>query len=140
MMTSPIVFRASFEQPKGPLNRIGAVVKGPILVEVFHLKIGPPARWAARNPSTKEVFRDITPQSQPAMMKQQIEEFYFERRLTPWEVFDTTDRSVPGGVLLQADEWQTDRQGKVFISEVKRRRDSERLISGKKTAALERIK
>lgn len=112
-MKSPIVFRASFQQPLGALNPIGAKFLAPIWVEIFHWKIGPPAGWKARRPGTEHVFEEITPQSTPTALRNQIAGVYFEKQLTPWVAFDATIADRPEE--LRADEWGMDNQGKVFL-------------------------
>jgi hypothetical protein len=136
-MKSPIVFRATFRQPLGALNPIGAKLNCDIGVEVYHLKIGPPAQWGARRPGTIHVFEEITPQTTPAELKRQIAGVFFEKQVSPWEAFDAT---IPGKPeLLQSDEWATDSQGKVHITKLRRQRKSEALIAEKKRAMREKI-
>jgi hypothetical protein len=122
---SPIVFRASFEQPIGMWK-----IPGPIWVEIFHAKIGPPAEWKARRPGTSLVFEKITPQATPRELRNQIAGVFFEKQLTDWQAFDITTPGKPE--LLQSDEWATDSQGKVHITELRRQRKSEALIAAKK--------
>lgn len=126
-MKSPIVFRASFQGPMGPLNPSGWKVPGPIWVEVFHYKVGGgknPAQWAARRPGTDSLF-EITPQNTAAILKTQIAGLYFEERLTLWVAYDLSSGKP---VELLDDEWSTDSQGKIFISEIRKRRLSEKAI------------
>lgn len=132
-MKSPIVFRASFEQPIGSWKMPGA-----IWVEIFHFKVGPPAEWRARRPGTNVLFANITPQNTPRELRNQIAGVFFEKQLTDWVAFDTT---IPGRPEeLRHDEWMTDSQGKVHITELRRQRQSEALIASKKAAALEGAK
>jgi hypothetical protein len=116
-MKTSIVFRATFEQPIGPLNPSGWKMPGPVWIEIYCSKVGPPAEWKARKPGTRADFDKITPQSTPATLKRQIEGVYFQKQLTPWEASDTTHGgSVPR--LLMASDWATDpKSGVPYLTE-----------------------
>ena len=129
-MKSPIVFRASFKQPIGMWK-----ISAPVWVEVFHAKVGPPSEWRVRRPGVNVLFTQIGPQNTPRELKNQIAGVFFETQLTDWEAYDLTFPERPE--LLQSDEWSTDSQGKVFITELRKSRKSEALIAAKKRAALE---
>lgn len=135
-MKSPIVFRASFQQPIGPLNKLGVILTVPIWVEIFHSKIRSPAEWKARRPGTPHIFEEITGHTTPREARNQVGVF-FEKRLTDWVAYDATIPEKPEE--LQSDEWATDSQGKVHITELRRQRKSESLIAEKKRAMLEKI-
>lgn len=131
---SPVVFRASFEGPRGSLNPAGFRVPGKIVVELYHNAIGPPAEWRARRPGTRQQF-PVTPQSHVATLQGQLEGIYFERRVSEWEAWDTsngplTENSVYelGAERLQADEWKMDKDGKVFLTEARMERVKARAV------------
>ena len=88
---------------------------GPVWVEIYQTKVGPPGEWRARRPGTKFDFPRITPQSTPATLQRQIEALHFETRLTEWEAFDATVSSWTR--LLKAGEWKTDKHGHPYLSE-----------------------
>ena len=111
-MKCPIVFRASFEQPIGPRNPARLKLLGPIEVELFQSSL---CGWKARRPGTRTEFAEISEQSTPAMIKRQLVGIHFERQLTEWEAFDQHGK-------LADDEWSTDNQGKVFVTELRRLR------------------
>jgi hypothetical protein len=112
-MKSPVVFRASFEQPIGPLNPSRIVMSGPIWLEVYHLRINP-SQWAARGVVTRRIFEKITSQPNPAFLQAQIKGLFFERQLSGWEAFDINH--VPARKLEPAD-WSTDSNGVVHLTE-----------------------
>ena len=117
-MKCPIVFRADFEQPIGSRNPAKIKCPGAIPVEIFQKAVGPPAEWKARRPGSKTEMKWISAQSTPATIKQQIVGIHFERQLTGWEAFDEHGK-------LAYDEWSTDNQGKVFVTELRRARLAE---------------
>jgi hypothetical protein len=80
-----LVFRASFEQPKGALNPMQLKVPGQIVVEIR--PVG--KHWDPYIRNSIGAFRseEITPQGTAAVMKQQML-VYFERQATPWEAFE----------------------------------------------------
>jgi len=120
MAKSGIVFRASFEQPIGPRNPAGIKLPGPIQVEIFQAKVGPPAEWKARS-VTRNEFKEISAQSTPGTLKRQIEGIHFERQLTEWEAFDAVGK-------LREDEWSTDSKGHVFITPIRAARLAEKEV------------
>ena len=113
IVRSSIVFRATFEQPTGALNPAGIKMAGPVEVEIYHQTIGPPAEWRVRRPGTRNDFRLITPQSTPDTLKKQMD-LFFRTQLAPWEAFDNK-QSPPR--VLEASDWRTDKDGKVFLTE-----------------------
>ena|ERR1700722_15937639 len=126
-MKSPVVFRASFKGPIGPLNPSGWKVPGPIWVEIFHQKVGGgknPAQWAARRPGTDSLF-EITPQNTADTLKTQIAGLYFEERITMWVAYDLSSGKPEE---LADDEWATNSQGKVFITPIRAARVAEKGI------------
>lgn len=115
-MKSGITFRATFEQPIGPRNPAKIKLPGTIEVEIFESKAG---EWKARRPGTRNEFAEISAQSSPATVQRQLVGIHFERQLTDWEAFDRNGK-------LQDDEWSTDGQGRVFVTELRRTRLSEK--------------
>lgn len=116
-MKSPIVFRASFQQPIGPMNPCHIKMAGVIEVEIFAKAVN---EWRARRPGTRIEFEKISAQTIPSTLQRQMD-FHFERQITPWEAFDTVGK-------LASDEWSTDVQGKVFVTELRRTRLAEKEI------------
>jgi len=94
---------------------------GPVEVEIYHAKIGPPAEWRARRPGTRTQFTNVTPQSTPATLQEQIANVHFEKQLTAWEAFDGRQLPPPGccdpGRKLLPTDWRMDKDGHVFLSE-----------------------
>ena len=138
-MKNPIVFRATFQQPKDAKMKIAA----PIPLEVYHAKVGPPAEWRARVPQTRVEFARITPQSTPHTLMKQIEAVHFEKQLFPWEAFDSRQSPVR---LLQAEDYAIDKNGlPAFTSRYLEKLEQERTekvqadISKRKEKALEEI-
>jgi hypothetical protein len=117
-MKSPVIFRAAFEFPQGALNPLGWKLPGPVWVEIFHHKVGPPAEWKARRPDNKNVFEKITPQSAHTTLMNQIKTVYFGKQLEAWRAFDATIAERPEE--LQADEWAVDPKGRVYLTDVRR--------------------
>jgi hypothetical protein len=107
-MKSPVVFRAQFMQPRGtwPLPT-------PVSVEIFHAKVGPPAQWRARRPGTKIEF-PFTAQSTASTLEEQIENLYFEKRVSEWVAFDT---SFDPPRRLNPSDWRQDPQGKIVFTD-----------------------
>ncbi len=112
-MKSPIVFRASFEQPKGPLNPSGWKIPGPVYLEIYQAKVSPP-QWRTRGLVGRSDFARITPQSSPATLKAQILGVFFERQLSDWAAFDG---SMSPARPLASSDWATDASGKVYVTE-----------------------
>lgn len=115
-MKTTVIFRATFEQPLGALNRGGYTMKAPVEVELYQAKA---SEWRARRPGTRYDFEHITPQSQLKTMMNQIAGVFFKKQLTEWEAFDSATR--PPTSLL-ADEWHCDKEGKVYLTEAYRER------------------
>lgn len=111
-MKSGITFRATFEQPIGPRNPAKIKLPGPIPLEVFEKGVG---EWKARRPGTRNEFEHIAAQPSAATVQRQLVGIHFERQLTDWEAFDRDGK-------LQDDEWSTDGQGRVFVTELRRTR------------------
>ena len=112
-MKSPIVFRAYFQQPTEFKMRIPAAIH----VEIYQSKSGASreaGEWKARAPKTRVKFARITAQSTPATIMRQIPLVNFERQLTPWEAWDSSQE--PNRKLSDSD-WSTDKDGKVFLTE-----------------------
>jgi len=117
-MKSPVIFRASFHQPKrGPLNPSGMKLPGTVEVEVYNTKVGPPPEWKVRRPGTRNEF-PVTPQSRASTMQGQVA-LQFVSQVGEWQAFDAS--CTPPAALL-ADEWATDSNGKVYITEIRRER------------------
>ena len=114
MGKSPIVFRASFEQPKGALNPSGWRMPGPQWVEVYQDRVSPLERWCAREPRTRIRFFQIAEQASAAILKAQIGVVFFERQLSPWVAVDTMQ--IPARELTESD-WASDPDGKVYLTE-----------------------
>jgi hypothetical protein len=123
-MKSPVIFRAVFEQPKGALNPSGWKLTGPVRVEIFQFKVSP-AQWKAR--AGAHVFEKISAQSTHTTLMNQIKGLYFEKQLEPWKAFDATIPERPEE--LQEDEWAVDPKGRVYLTELRRTRLSEKLIA-----------
>lgn len=111
-MKSGIVFRTEFEQPIGPRNPANIRVPGAIPLEIFEGKVG---EWRARRPGTRDEMEWIASQPSAETAKRQLVGIHFARQLTEWEVFDRDGK-------LQNDEWSTDGQGRVFVTELRRTR------------------
>jgi len=109
-MKCPVIFRAKFEQPMESTMRL----PGPVAVEIYHAKMGPPGEWRARCPGTRFDFRNITPQSTSATLQKQIADVHFKRQLTPWEAFDARQEPIRP---LSAEDWRADKDGKIFLTE-----------------------
>lgn len=120
-MKSPVIFRAVFEGPKGPLNPSGWKMPGPVWVEIFENKVGPPSQWKARRPGTfgaAGLFEKISAQSTHTTLMNQIKDIRFEKQSEPWKAFDATIPERPEE--LQQDEWAIDPKGKVYLTEMRR--------------------
>ena len=111
-MKSPIVFRATFEQPK----HSAMVVRAGIQVEVYQAKLG---EWRARRPNTKILFSDVTPQSTADQLMRQIELLGFERRISDWTAYDNSDHQPS---LLAQTDWYTDQYGTPRLTDEYRQR------------------
>jgi hypothetical protein len=138
-MKSPIVFRATFQQP----TEIRMKMPGVYRVEVYHAKIGPPGVWRARSVETRVDFHNITPQSTPHTLMKQIEVVHFQKQLSPWEAFDSRQSPVR---LLQAEDYAIDKNGlPAFTPRYLEKLEQERTekvqadISKRKEKALEEI-
>lgn len=119
-MKCPIVFRASFEQPIGPLNPALLKFPGEVVVELYQKQVSP-AEWRARRPDTRIEFK-ITPQSLHSTMQRQMDT-YFEQQRTPWEARDSN------GPLAE-DGWKIDSQsGQPYVTELRRSRLAEKEAS-----------
>ena len=129
-MKSPVIFRAVFEGPQGPLNPSGWKLPGPVWVEIFNHKVGPPAEWKARRPGTfgnAGLFEKITPQSGHTTLMNQIKSVYFGKQLESWKAFDATIADRPEE--LQVDEWAVDPKGRVYLTEMRQKRLSEKSVA-----------
>jgi hypothetical protein len=100
---NPIVFRATFQQPKDVPIKLAAHID----IEVYHSKIGPPAAWNARVPGTRIDFKKITPQGTPHILMKQID-LGFQKQISPWEAFDSRQSPVR---LLEAEDYAIDTNG-----------------------------
>jgi hypothetical protein len=139
IMRSPIVFRASFQQPKNSVMRLSAE----IAVEVYHERIGPPAAWRARVPGKRILFKDIAEQGVPGILMRQIAAVHFERQVKEWQAYD---RSQDPPRLLDKTDWYEDRLGQVYLSDGYREKlERERLaraeagVAERKRQALEEM-
>ena len=112
-MKSPVVFRAVFTQPIGPLNPSRYRMPGHVPVEVFQERIGPPAEWRVRNPANGRVFNKITPQSNPETLNNQML-FYFEKQVGDWIAYHK-DGSLYSE-LTRAD-WYVDDKGRAILTD-----------------------
>src|SRR5262245_29506227 len=83
MKAIPVNYRATFQQPIRPLNRIGARFSADIEVEIFQSG----DKWLARRPGTSALF-EVTATTDSSSMKQSVEQC-FERRVTPWSMLTT---------------------------------------------------
>lgn len=108
-MKSPIVFRATFQQPKETRMKMPGVYR----VEVYRAKIGPPAAWRARSVDTGVEFNRITAQSTPQTLMKQIEAVHFETQVSLWEAFDI--RQSPAR-MLEAEDYTIDKAGLPILS------------------------
>ena len=88
---------------------------GPVEVEIYHAKVGPPAEWRARRPGTKIDFH-FAGQSTPETLKSQIEAVHFEKQLTEWKAYDTLWNAAPNAPReLSQSDWKVDKDGKVYL-------------------------
>ena len=136
-MKSPIIFRASFQQPKESTFK----VPGSIVVEVYHARVASPQEWKARRPGTRIDFPHIAAQSTASTLQRQIELLHFEKRLTDWEAFDRTQEPPR---LLKREDWHTDPQGNTTLTveyqdklKAEETARGEKLIQERKARALE---
>jgi len=128
-MKSPVIFRAKFKGLRGQKGTFA--FPGEIEVEIFHFKVGPPAEWRARRPGTTIEFKEITPQSRALTLKEQIPLVHFKSQVSGWEAWDS---SVSPCERLQADEWATDKEGRVYLTEIRRDRLKERRAKQKESS------
>lgn len=112
-MKSPIVFRAHFRQPKGPLNPMHLPMPGTIEVEIYQARSKPPQEWKARKPGSKLDFKIIA-QGTPQVLMSMLELHHFEERMSEWEAYDTTWTPAK---LLQRSEWKLCSDGQVMYTE-----------------------
>src|ERR1017187_3880922 len=96
-----ICWRASFQQPIGALNPLGAKLAAPIEVEVRRQA----GIWKCFRPGTKAEM-PIAGQPQASTLKKQIEGLLFEKRLSPWQALDMVANKplVPAEFALDEQE------------------------------------
>jgi len=126
IVKSPIVFRAQFRGPKGPLNPSGWTVPGLISVEIFHAR-AKPSEWQARNPDTGVLFK-ITGQILPSSLMEQIELHYFEKQESFWQAHDSQTWPVSGRFRpLSDNDYYIDSSGNPILKdEYRHTRQAER--------------
>ena len=136
-MKSPVIFRATFQQPRESTFKLSA----PIGVEVYHNRVQPPQEWKARSPGTRIDFKQISAQATANTLMRQIELLHFETKLTDWEAFDRTQEPPR---KLSKEDWHTDTKGNTVLTleyedklKAEAGRRTEKLIEERKTRALE---
>lgn len=104
MKVCRISFRATFSQPLGRLNPIGAKVPGEIEVEVYESKFH---IWKFRRPETSYEF-DIPQQSSAELARAAAEEL-FARQVVPWQMY---------GLKRRLEPWEvTERNERTYVLE-----------------------
>lgn len=130
-MKSPIVFRASFRQPKGVVNPTGIKLTAIVEVEIYQSRVGNSragsalAEWRARRPGTTNDFK-ITPQSDYRTLQTQISGMCFEEQLSAWQACDSSD----GFKVLRSDCWYLDSTGRPCLTESYKEEKHEALPKG----------
>jgi hypothetical protein len=98
-----LAYRATFQQPIGPLNPAGFKLATPIEVEIRRKG----STWAAFEITSGHQFKPITPQQRADTLQHQMS-LFFAKQLTAWSVWrydgDCYARVDPGEYQIDEHE------------------------------------
>jgi hypothetical protein len=109
-----VTYRATFQQPKvGPLNPIGARIRGPVRVEVYPVS----GKWWARTPTNGSAQNPAWPLVAVSTAERMREDVatQFEEQLTPWKMWGNPGTALDRPRLLQPDEVEIRENEKVYF-------------------------